>query len=321
MGIRVIKTALAALTAIYIAQLMGLPSSLSAGLLAILGVETTRLKGLRSSFVRIAASVTGLILATAIFSLLGFHIWTLSLYILITFPILARAGLSEGIVTCSVMVFHVFAQGEVSGLIIWNEVVLLVIGLGTATIYNVAYMPREDRRIMQIRNTTEELFSAIFLQIARHLRDNTYVWSGEEVLQAESALEEGLQTAKRMEENRLWRAEGSPVIYFMMRRQQLDCIQRMLDLVAQVYQTLPHGMLAAELFEELSVDLKSKFYTGNVEKHLAALEAEFKLMELPATRDEFEVRSALLQLCLELRHYLVIAKQKKPRISLSPENA
>jgi hypothetical protein len=36
-------------------------------------------------------------------------------------------------------------------------------------------------------------------------------------------------------------------------------------------------------------------------------------MELPRTREEFEMRSAILQLCLELKSYLVIAKTLKKR--------
>ena len=37
-------------------------------------------------------------------------------------------------------------------------------------------------------------------------------------------------------------------------------------------------------------------------------------MELPRLRDEFEMRSAILQLCLKLKAYLSIAKTlKKPK--------
>jgi uncharacterized membrane protein YgaE (UPF0421/DUF939 family) len=57
MGFRVIKTALAAVTAIYISQWIGLASPISAGLLAILGVEVTKRKGISSALKRIAASV------------------------------------------------------------------------------------------------------------------------------------------------------------------------------------------------------------------------------------------------------------------------
>jgi uncharacterized membrane protein YgaE (UPF0421/DUF939 family) len=90
----------------------------------------------------------------------------------------------------------------------------------------------------------------------------------------------------------------------------------MLDLVAQVYQSVPHAQSIALLFDELSGDLKEDYYTGNVEKNLLELENKFKEDRLPLTRDEFEVRSALLQLNLELKNYLFIAKSSKKRKQL-----
>jgi uncharacterized membrane protein YgaE (UPF0421/DUF939 family) len=78
-----------------------------------------------------------------------------------------------------------------------------------------------------------------------------------------------------------------------------------------VEKTLPHGEAVAEVFADLSNDVRNTYYTGIVEARLNALEKSFKQMPLPATRSEFEARSALLQLCLELKTYLSIAKQLK----------
>jgi uncharacterized membrane protein YgaE (UPF0421/DUF939 family) len=85
----------------------------------------------------------------------------------------------------------------------------------------------------------------------------------------------------------------------------------MLGYVAQVYQTHPHGELLASVFEELSEDVKKEYYTGRSENKLRDLQAEFRQMPLPATREEFEVRSALLQLVVELNSYLGVAKREK----------
>ncbi|MNW68771.1 hypothetical protein D3C74_476230 [compost metagenome] len=41
-------------------------------------------------------------------------------------------------------------------------------------------------------------------------------------------------------------------------------------------------------------------------------------MELPSTREEFEVRSAILQVCRELALYLKIAKQHKVPVEVKP---
>ncbi|CAH0121132.1 MULTISPECIES: aromatic acid exporter family protein [unclassified Paenibacillus] len=312
MGIRVIKTAIATMLAVIAADLAGLQSPLSAGLLAILGVEVTRRRSVRTIVARFTGSLLGLFLASLLFKLLGFDIWVLALYILVAFPLLARANLKDGIITSSVVVFHIFGKQEVSMLAIGNELASLAVGFGAATAVNLIYMPKVDERLSTVRNQAEQLFSAIFVQIANHLRDGNYIWSGRELLEAQEAIDSGIQLANKSVENQLIRPDDSWLVYFYMRQQQLESIERMMAIISQVYQILPQGALVAELFEHLSEDVKESHYTGRVELLLGRLEEEFRNMELPRSRTEFEVRSAILQLCRELGQFLAIAKKNKP---------
>ncbi|MNC65524.1 hypothetical protein D3C75_1158250 [compost metagenome] len=107
-------------------------------------------------------------------------------------------------------------------------------------------------------------------------------------------------------------------MYFYMRKEQLESIQNMMQLLSQVYRQLPHGDMVADLFDQLSNDVLAEEYTGRTEKLLDALEKEFQGMELPETREEFEVRSAILQLCRELSLYLNIAKRYKMPVDIKP---
>ncbi|QHT61753.1 aromatic acid exporter family protein [Paenibacillus lycopersici] len=322
MGIRVIKTALAALGALYTAHYLGLNPALSAGLLAILGVEATRLKGLKSAFERFAASVIGLFFASLLFMALGFQLWTISLFVLVSIPILTRVGLKDGIATSAVIVFHVYAREEVTASLIGNEIMLLLVGLGWATVINMIYMPTEEHKLAQLRHATEAQFAAIFLALAQTLRTPEHVWDGQELLNAGRLIKEGQRLAETDRENRIW-GQGTAMsrywpTYYEMRQQQLESIGLMLEQVAFVYERLPQGELTAELFDLLSGDVKSDVYEGGVEERITVLEAKFKAMPLPGTRDEFEMRAALFHLLIELKRYLAIAKRfKKQRDSLT----
>lgn len=315
MGIRVVKTAVAALGALYTAHYLGLNPSLSAGLLAILGVEVTRLRGLKSAFARFMASVIGLLFASLLFMTLGFHIWTISLYVLLTFPVLSRIGLKDGIATSAVIVFHVYAREEVTAPLMGNEIMLLLTGLGWATVINLIYMPKDEHRLKELRYTTEAKFAVIFETLAKTLRQPSFVWDGQELLEASGAIEQGIQRAEISRENRIWWQgndyNGYWPRYFDMRQQQLETIGQMLAQIAFVYEKLPQGELTAELFDMLSGDVKSDVYEGAVEERIAELEERFRAMALPATREEFEMRAALLHLLLELKRYLAIAKRLK----------
>ncbi|MFC5403712.1 aromatic acid exporter family protein [Cohnella soli] len=319
MGIRVIKTAVAALVAIYAAHMLGVANPLSAGILAIMGVDTTRWRGIRAVLARFGASMFGLLFASALFEFIGFHIWVLAIYILLAYPILARTGLKDGIITGSVIVFHLFAAGEVTKYALLTELELLVLGLGSATLFNLAYMPREQETLTTLRVRTEESFSAIFRRLSEHLRDPGVVWSGEEMLYAEKAIEQGIEVARRARENRLIPQDEPWQLYFEMRRQQFESIGLMMESIAFVSSRVPQAEQLSVLFDRLTDDVKSDYYEGETERMLDRLESSFKGMPLPATRDEFEIRAALFQLSRELRRFLNIAGRSKKRKSTSAQ--
>ncbi|CAM3519508.1 aromatic acid exporter family protein [Marinicrinis lubricantis] len=311
MGIRIIKTALAAVAAVYAASALELDYATSAALLAVLGLDVTKKRSLKNVSQRFGASLLGLLFGSLIFIVLGFSYWVIGLFILTVYPVLSRARLKDGIVTSTVIVIHVFNQQHVNWDIIWNEIQLLIVGLGSSMLLNFIYMPKADQQLYKLRQQVEEQFSRIFLHIANQLRDEHYVWDGEEFILADRSVQEGRQWARKASENALFRANADWEIYFHMRSNQMESIARLMDIVSQVYQRLPHGELTAEVFEELSENVKERYYTGRAEAKLAELETQFKGMDLPQTRAEFEVRSAILQLCVELTHFLSFAKKEK----------
>jgi len=313
MGFRVIKTAIATVLAIIISDAFNIEGALSAGLLAILGVDVTRKRSIATVSSRFFASILGLIMAFILFYILGFHIWVLAVYILIAFPLLSRANFKEGIVTSSVVVFRVFGGEVISLQVMATQIELLLIGLGSAMIVNLLYMPKEEDKLIKIRFKVDGLFSVIFKHIAISLRDPEHLWDGKELIEAGKLVDEGLASANRALENQLISPNEAWNVYFYMRKQQLDRIEGMLEMISLVYERIPQGEAVATLFEQLSVDVTREFYSGQTEEMQIQLDQQFKQMKLPASREEFELRAHLLQLSRELAYFLEIAKKDKSR--------
>lgn len=313
MGFRVIKTAIATILAIAIAEWVGLPAPLSAGLLAILGVDVTRKRSIRVVSERFGASVIALLLGCVIFEILGFKIYALAVYILIAFPLLSRFHMKDGIIPSTVAVFHIFGGGSLELHAITNELFSVTIGLGSATLVNLLYMPNLEKELNGMRVKVDQLFSDIFKEIEKNLRDINYVWSGKELLDAQKAVDEGIRIARRGLDNQLLKTDEGWYIYFYMRQQQLNSIEQMLDLLSHVYQNLPQGEQAADLFHILSEDVKVNYFTGHSEEKLHQFFDTMQEMPLPVTRMEFEVRSTILQLCRELEQFLAVARKDKQR--------
>jgi hypothetical protein len=312
MGIRVLKTAFAATVAVYFTWLLQLDFFVSAGILAILSVEVTRKKNIQSAGQRLLASILGLAIASLLFEALGYHMWVLGLFVAIAFPLLAFIHLKDGIVTGAVIVFHVFEVQQVTVQSLTNELVLLIIGIGSATVINMLYMPNEDRQLLLFRQQVEQSLYVIFKEIGQFVRSAQSTWSGSDLLQAERAVSDGLVMALRARDNdmftehkMLWHR------YFEMRDRQMESVRQMLTITAQVSDALPQGVKLSAIFDVLADDIREDYYTGTTERQLDALESQFKQMPLPQSRSEFETRSALLQLMFEMRRYLAVAKEKK----------
>ncbi|MCL6458948.1 MAG: aromatic acid exporter family protein [Gorillibacterium sp.] len=311
MNARIIKSTLAAIIAIYFSLFLSLTNPYSAGLLAILGTDTTKRKSLKSVSVRFLSCAFGILLASAGFLLFGFHVWVIGLYILIAYTALYRVKLQDGIVPSAVIMLHLYTAKEITLPLIWNELLLIAIGFGVAAILNVIYAPQAEKYLQLAKSKLEDDLSTIFSEISFYLIDRNRLWDGSELLSAMKQVKEGRSRTQEAKENSLFQITNEWDNYFQMRNQQLYSTQRMLDLVSQVDETLPHGEAVSEVFADLSEDVKNTYYTGKVEVRLIALEKEFKQMPLPSTRSEFEARSALLQLCLELKTYLSVAKEMK----------
>ena len=131
---------------------------------------------------------------------------------------------------------------------------------------------------------------------------------------ADRSIEAGAALSVRHRENRLmWNNVPYWPTYFVMRRQQLDTIHQMLAELALVYEKWPQGELIAELLDGLCEDVKAEVYLGMSEQRVFELMGSFRQMDLPRTREEFEIRAALLTLLHEVDRYLVIAKRLKKK--------
>ncbi|SDT55985.1 Uncharacterized membrane protein YgaE, UPF0421/DUF939 family [Paenibacillaceae bacterium GAS479] len=314
-GLRVWKTAIAVAAAIATAQLLELREPMFAGVLAILGVEVTRSSGFRSLFERLSAALVALLVSSVLFELIGYHIWTAALYVLLVFPVMSRLKLQSGIVPGSVLVFHVYGAGAVTTVLLWNEALLLLVGLGWAAVINNLYMPDERIRLQELRRMVEDRLVNIFAGMAAVLRDPDNLWSGSELLEADKAVSEGLERAMREQHNRPWQPDFYWTSYFGMRKRQLEIIGTMMEFLSYVYdhERLPQGNLLAELFDTMEGDIRSDYYEDRPRAALNGLRASFRTMELPHTREEFEVRAALLQLTVEMDRFLDTASRLKKR--------
>lgn len=304
-GYRTMKTALGTAIAILLAQQLGLHNFASAGILTILCIQVTKKRSLRTAWDRFLACVLAMPFSALFFETIAYHPLTIGLMLFFFIPTIVMLKAKDGVVTSSVIILHIYAAHHISAAIFMNELGVIIVGIGVALIMNL-YMPSVDHKMEKFQQTIESNFKVIFTEMTRYLRKGESDWDGAEITQTAQLLNDAKAVALRDVENRLSGEETIYYQYFLMREQQFEMIERVLQIVTSLTSTLKQGKMIAEFLEELAENI----HPGNTAyiylDKLMSMKQEFEEMELPKTREEFEVRAALLQLVIEMERYLLI---------------
>jgi uncharacterized membrane protein YgaE (UPF0421/DUF939 family) len=304
-GYRTIKTAVGTSISIMIAQMLQLDNFVSAGILTILCIKVTKKKSLRASWDRFFACLLAMAFSSLFFEAIAYHPLVIGLLLLFFIPAAVMAKASDGIVTSSVIILHIYSAGEVSKDLLLNELGIVIVGIGVALIANL-YMPSLESKLKEYRQEIEENFKIIFHEIVSYLRTHESSWDGREITETMELIDEAKALAFRDVENHFRRDENLYYHYFKMREKQFEIIERVLPSVTSIALPVEQGEMIADFIEELSEHI----HPGNTAllflEKLYRMKLSFEDMELPKTREEFEARAALLHFVKEMEQYLII---------------
>ncbi|WP_313126066.1 aromatic acid exporter family protein [Proteiniclasticum ruminis] len=314
-GYRTFKTAIGATLAVLIAEYVGLSYAVSAGVITVLSVQSTKRKSIEIALRRLGSTTLALAVAVAVFLLFGYSAWSFGIYLLLFIPTAAALNLNDGIVPSTVLVTHLLVEESVAFSWILNEYGILVIGAGIALLLNT-YMPSVEKDIRAAQKEVEELFRAILLSFSRSILTQKKDHEAEDLLQKlDATLKRGMDKAQRLSSNYLSESFVYYVRYMEMRIKQYEVLKIMSDHLNHVTRYYEQNRLVASLSELVS----DQFHEINTAKELMEdlcdyLEI-FRKQDLPKTREEFENRSSLYQYIRDLQRLLEIKKKFSENLS------
>jgi uncharacterized membrane protein YgaE (UPF0421/DUF939 family) len=309
-GYRTAKTAFGTTIAIMLAQFLQLENYISAGIITILCIQVTKKKSLKSSWARLLACTIAIIFSYIFFEGFMYHPIIIGLLLLVFIPTTVVVRATEGIVTSTVIIFHLYNAEKITLQLIGNELLLVTIGIGVALIMNV-YMPSVELKLKNYQDQIEENLAVIFREIELYLLESDRQWDGKEITKTAELIDKAKTLAFRDVENHFLRHENTYYHYFKMREKQFEIIERVIPLVTSIHISIEQSNMIADFIH----DLRKGIHPGNTAHkflvQLLAMRQSFEEMELPQTREEFEARAALLHFVKEMEQYLVIKSQFK----------
>ena len=169
--IRTIKTALAALLAIIVAQELSLEYASAAGIIAILNIFETRKATIEGGLKRTLSAVIAIVIGGLAFEKPGYATWVFGLYLLIFVPVSFLLKIELGLGPSSVIVTHLLSFGEINSTIILNEMALVFIGTGFAMLTNF-YAPNSQDQLNSLVASIDEDMKAILNMFGKSLVEN-----------------------------------------------------------------------------------------------------------------------------------------------------
>lgn len=302
------KMAISATIALIIGNILGLQYATVGAVIAILSIQDTRKKALIISYKRIVACSIGILLSVILYSLLGNRPLIFGLFLIILIPLTSRLKVQEGMVPSVVLSTHFLVADNITIALIFNEILLMIIGIGVAAIANI-FMPSLEDKFKDDKEWIEEHYRIIISKMSKSLITHTVDIDEQKIInEVEKRLYESKETAYKIVNNHFFKSSSYYTDYINMRINQFDTIKRMrlhfqrFNIpVEQMNVMADFTLCVAENISEMN-DCKSLL------RDLDILRSEFKKMELPKTRDEFESRAQLLQFLNDMEEFLLIKR-------------
>lgn len=309
LGMRTIKTAVGATLAMLISQSIGLNYALSAGIITVLSVQNTKRKSLETGLARLNSTLLALGISCLMFTLFGFNSVAFGIYLLIFIPLAVKFKLSDGIAVSSVLVTHVLGEGTISLAILWNEVMLMVIGAGIAILFNL-YMPNMIAQIKKDQDEIEEHFRTVLFCLANTTRSQAVAIDEEELFESlERHLDQARARAERNRQNYFLEEMTYYVQYMEMRAMQYQVLTNMRQTLGKVMMTVEQSNLLADLTEHIANSLHEFNTADELIQETQMVLICCRNQELPKSREEFENRAMLFQYLNDVMHLLEIKRQ------------
>lgn len=307
LGLRTLKITSAVVVSIYIAQFIGLENSMATGIITILTLLDTRQASRRITLTYSIATVIAFAIASLIFYLLGYEVWTFGLYLLIFVPMAYRLNLSAAIAPISVLVTHFVIAESIS--LTWqlNGALIMLIGGGTALLFNL-WMPNKKSEIRNKVQEIEENFRVVLELISQRLLQHESYGA---IIQSElngldHHIDELYQMAREDYENQLFHKDDYYISYAQMRSRQVGVLKRMIDSLQHLDLKTEQNTTLAKMFKLTSEEFNQTNSGSGLLDSISELYKFYRSTDLPKDRQEFENRAILYHVLLEFERFLDI---------------
>ena len=307
--IKVLKITIGAFLAVFIASLLDISYSTSAGVITILSIQNTKRETLLIVGKRIGAFFIALIIAFLSFYLFGYEVIAIAFFLLL-FSILCNVfSLQDGLVMNTVLIFHFYGEQSMSLFWIKNELMILFIGTGIGIIMN-SYMPGNAKLIRKNQEYLEGAIREVLHQMSSMIRmENGACYTDIHFQMLDEKLEKMALWAYEERDNTLTFENRYFIKYVQLRKNQSFTLKQLYKDIQLLHAVPVQAIMVSDYIEEISKTFHEYNNGEMLKKQLENILEMMKGQPLPTTREEFEDRAILYRILYDLEEFLQIKIQ------------
>lgn len=304
--IKAFKIALAAVLSILTANLLGLRFAVTAGIITVLSIQNTKRETFKTARNRGLAFLCALMIAFVCYSILGFCVGAFIIYLFIFAFLCLSAGWGEAIAMDSVLISHFLTEKCFDREMIWNELLLFVVGTFFGILINL-HLRKKEGEFDRLSKDVDDEMKGIIHRMAENIQcEDKTGYHSDCFVRLEDKLRLAKECALRNWNNTLWSQSGYEIDYIRMRENQSRVLRNIYDSIVRIKMLPAQTIQVAKFFEEIEVQYHRDNDVAELLQRLKKMLSDMKLENLPKNREEFEARALLFYVLMQLDEFLTL---------------
>ena len=297
--------------AYYIAELLQLEFASSAGIIALLTLQTTKWETFKLSLRRVLTFFLTFAMCFVLFHVVRTPWLDYGIYLIVLVIICEVLGWRSVISANAVIAVHFLSTHDFSREFLLNELLLVLIGITIAILLNLFHINGilEQRLIKSMRHV-EHGMKQILKEMSGYLQHQSmgdYVW--EDIKRLEKELKQYLNLAHEYQNNTFASHPEYYINYFRMRREQCEAMLNLHKEMNRISQLPEEAQIVSEYILDMCEHVTEM---NDPQKQITQLEEvtdNIKNQSLPKNREEFEGSALLYHVLMELEDFLLYKKR------------
>ncbi len=306
---KALKISIAAVFAIATANILGLTNPVTAGIITVLSIQNTKRETLKTAANRAAAFVCALLLAAICYKILGFTILAFSVYLFFFSLLCLSAHWGEAIVMNSVLMSHFLSAKSFGFDMIFNELLLLVIGIFFGILINL-HLRRKETEFEILSSIVDEEIKGILQRMSQRLCDeDKHGYNDNCFVRLEEKIESAKECALKNYNNTLRNVSAYELDYIKMRENQSRVLKNIYKSIIMITNQPRQTSDISEFVKHIVAQYHRDNDVSELLNELKEMFENIKHQKLPQSRDEFEARAVLFYILKQLEDFLRLKNQ------------